>query len=196
MNYPEILKGRVATYKCSGTIYSKGVYHLRWVWIDTTWSSLEAESDWFGFETLEECIEDHRVHVEKLHAIRYGETISQSLPVPAGEVGELVARLRRASDGASAMGWEQDSWIIARAAALLEQRHAAPVPVAVVNRLPGSEDCDTQGRCWMGYEDVHVNGLNQSCKTWFWTLEHFSMLDEYSHWLPYSSISLPTSELG
>lgn len=160
MNYPEILKGRVATYKCSGTIYSKGVYHLRWVWIDTTWSSLEAESDWFGFETLEECIEDHRVHVEKLHAMRHGGTISQLLPLPEGEVAELVELVEWLREEAHYQGSPPEerpsaASRLTRAADLLEQqatayaicererlhqstkaanleieRHPAPVPVA------------------------------------------------------------------
>jgi hypothetical protein len=37
------------------------------------------------------------------------------------------------------MGWEQDSWIIARAAELLAQRHPAPVPVPVADALIKAE---------------------------------------------------------
>lgn len=61
-------------------------------------------------------------------------TVSATQPPAEGEVAELVDRLRRASDGASAMGWEQDSWAIARAAELLQRQHPTPVPVS--ERLP------------------------------------------------------------
>ena len=30
-------------------------------------------------------------------------------------------------------------------------RHAAPVPVPVSERLPRPEDCDAEGRCWVGH---------------------------------------------
>jgi hypothetical protein len=49
-------------------------------------------------------------------AARAESALAQPAPPAEGEVGELVNRLRRASDGASAMGWEQDAWTIARAA--------------------------------------------------------------------------------
>jgi hypothetical protein len=38
------------------------------------------------------------------------------------------------------MGWEQDSWVIARAADLLEQRHPTPVPVAEPEPEAGPTD--------------------------------------------------------
>lgn len=186
MNYPEILKGRVATYKCSGTIYSKGVYHLRWVWIDTTWSSLEAESDWFGFETLEECIEDHRVHVEKLHAMRHGGTISQLLPLPEGEVADEARYLaRELRDQADDLSPSLELFGLMHSAAdLLEQRHPMPIPVS--KRLPGPEDCDEEGRCWWGLEE---SDDYEAC----WTLRKMNGIPfDNTRWIPAQSLPTPS----
>jgi len=60
---------------------------------------------------------------------RYG----RPAPVPAGEVAELVARLR---DRQTVPLLEERD----RAAALLEQRHPAPVPVAVSVEREGAND--------------------------------------------------------
>lgn len=191
MNYPEILKGRVATYKCSGTTYSKGVYHLRWVWIDTTWSSLEAESDWFGFETLEECIEDHRVHVEKLHAMRHGGTISQLLPLPEGEVADEARYLaRELRDQADDLDPSLELFELMHSAAdLLEQRHPMPIPVS--KRLPGPEDCDAGGKCWW-FNPGQPAMSNPHIATSSWRL--CRMLNGKpmgTHWTPANSLPLP-----
>ena len=69
-------------------------------------------------------------------------------------------------------------------------------PVPISERLPGPEDCDAEGKCWMGYWDSHVNGLGHSHKTWFWTLEDLSMVDEHTHWLPHHALPLPSGEVG
>ena len=78
---------------------------------------------------------------------------------------------------------------LAHATELLQRQHLQPVPVS--ERLPGPEECDAEGRCWMGYWDSHTNGLGNCHKTWFWTLEDLSMVDEYTHWLPAHALPLP-----
>lgn len=92
-------------------------------------------------------------------------------PAPAGEVAELVDRLRRASDGASAMGWEQDSWVIARAADLLEQRHPTPVPGGMIPveywdidsgaRIVTEPSEEGPGGCWVVLNSRYVNPLDE-----------------------------------
>jgi hypothetical protein len=125
-------------------------------------------------------------------AARAESALAQPAPPAEGEVGELVNRLRRASDGASAMGWEQDAWTIARAAELLQQRHPEPVPVR--ERLPGPEDCTTNPR----------NGRGQWCWGWVqhdqppysgrWRMMLREWLsDEAVAWLPATALPLPSS---
>ena len=67
-------------------------------------------------------------------------------PAPAGEVGELIEGLKMISDGMDAMGHESDSWFVARAADLLEQRQSVPLPVTVSERLPWSTEPNISGR--------------------------------------------------
>jgi hypothetical protein len=115
------------------------------------------------------------------------------VPAPqpaAGEVGELIEGLKLISDGMDAMGHESDSWFVARAADLLEQRHPAPVPVS--ERLPGPEDCDGEGRCW-------VHQPHEACpESPAWEL----MLAKYASpnygatcWLPANALPLPAWEV-
>jgi len=70
--------------------------------------------------------------------------------------------------------------------ALLQQQQPQPVPVS--ERLPGPEDCDAEGRCWMlskckpewrliSAEDPGVPHLRYA----------------FSHWLPAQALPLPTT---
>ena len=64
----------------------------------------------------------------------------------------------------------------------LEQRHPSPVPVS--ERLPGPEDCDAEGRCWLHLPDMGTEPL--------WRLTDPSMRSRYhSHWLPSTALPLP-----
>ena len=77
-----------------------------------------------------------------------------------------------------------------RAATLLQQQ-AAPVPVS--ERLPGPEDCDAEGRCWLG-------GRQMSSETPTWLFgypgwaERFP--DVHHFWLPANALPLPAPEGG
>jgi hypothetical protein len=114
--------------------------------------------------------------------------VPAALPAPeVGEVGELVARLRN-----------RDRWTqltdaqVDRAATLLQQVSApapAVAPVAVSERLPGPEDCDEDGFCWMGY-GYKLPGVDEKDSYAMWML----MPSEESSgkvWAPASAIPLP-----
>jgi hypothetical protein len=69
-------------------------------------------------------------------ASRWRLALPSPEPVEPGELGELLEGLRLISDGMSALGHELDSWVVARAATLLEQQAAPPVPVVVSKPQP------------------------------------------------------------
>ena len=71
----------------------------------------------------------------------------------------------------------------------LEARPAIQ-PVAVSERLPGAEDCDSEGRCWVGYavsKDALEAGYNPS-----WELCKFHPPDEV--WLPHWTLPVPAPD--
>ena len=74
-------------------------------------------------------------------------------------------------------------WHIANA--LLQHQH--PQPVAASERLPGPEDCDEQGRCWMFDDQL---GLPS------WTLIRVqgASLDSDMHWLPANALPTPEAQ--
>ena len=97
-------------------------------------------------------------------------------PPAAGEVAELVAKLRRLA-AQNPLGTADPT--ITRAAELLERQQPQPVPVS--ERLPGPEDCDALGDCWWYAEDYG------------WELQDREHpLGECTHWLPANAIPLPT----
>jgi hypothetical protein len=64
---------------------------------------------------------------------------------------------------------------------------AQPEPVPVSERLPGPEDCDSEGRCWVGYavpKDDLETEYNPS-----WELCKFHPPDEV--WLPHWALPMP-----
>ena len=87
-----------------------------------------------------------RAALKRLHELENKADLSPAPPAPKpadGEVGELVADLRMMASQAAEACQFTDAENLSRAAALLEQRHPAPVPVA--ERLPGPGDCDAEG---------------------------------------------------
>ena len=89
-------------------------------------------------------------------------------PPAEGEVAELIAQLRSRHYGPAALD---------RAAELLE-RHAAPVPVPVAERLPEPKDCDAEERCWL----LAPRWILPPC--------------EMTHWLPAHALPLPAPQGG
>ena len=88
----------------------------------------------------------------------------------------------QALDGYSALATFRD--VAARARAALAEQSVGPTPIPVANRLPGSEDCDTEGRCW-----------------WFdsgtWIFLSFSQgfsWGRITHWLPANALPVPAND--
>ena len=97
---------------------------------------------------------------------------------------EQVAQVRAILDGEA----------IAYARAVLARLgRPTPQPVAVSERLPGPEDCNEQGRCWLG-------GCQMGSGTTTWLLgypawaERFP--DVHRFWLPANALPLPAPEGG
>ena len=97
---------------------------------------------------------------------------------------EQVAQVRAILDGEA----------IAYARAVLARwGHPTPQPVAVSERLPGPEDCNEQGRCWLGGRQ-----MGSGTPTWLlgypaWA-ERFP--DVHRFWLPANALPLPAPEGG
>lgn len=119
---------------------------------------------------------------------------------PEGEVAELVEFLRiygdHVLDDYGDVG-EHDQ--LTRAADLLEQLAAvapAVVPVAVSERLPGTEDCDAEGRCWQW--TPFEEGTNFPAPG-DWGLQLGEWLSnvrcQTTHWLPAHALPLPQGEV-
>jgi hypothetical protein len=104
-------------------------------------------------------------------------------PQPAdGEVAELVEWLRRST------GCADESFIDLRAADLLE-RLSPPQPIPVSERLPGPEDCDAEGRCWLcGKVEGDWRLLNPE-KSGVPQLKYC-----FSHWLPAHALPVPAND--
>ena len=107
-------------------------------------------------------------------------------PVPAeGEVAEVMGLFRRWAEAYPDSVIVDPYWLT-RAADLLE-RQAARVPVSVSERLPGPEDCDSHGWCWVLYS-AHST----------WTLEppygQDGMPTGWTHWLPTHALPIPSVE--
>ena len=85
-----------------------------------------------------------------------------------------------------------DPRVLARAV-LARWGRPTPQPVAVSERLPGPEDCDEQGRCWLGGHQI-----GSGTPTWLlgypaWA-ERFP--DVHRFWLPANALPLPAPEGG
>lgn len=67
---------------------------------------------------------------------------------------------------------------------------STPVPVPVVERLPGAEDCDGEGRCWFLSFPFEYSRMT-------WSLEDrtYGCNAGFSHWLPANALPLPAREV-
>jgi hypothetical protein len=104
-------------------------------------------------------------------------------PQPAdGEVAELVAWLRKSITHFDLEEYPEKCAKFTRAADLLE-RLSPPQPIPVSERLPGSEDCDAEGRCWWYGEGGDMVG---------WTLDaEGPSYYRAKYWLPARTVLAP-----
>jgi hypothetical protein len=114
------------------------------------------------------------------------------LPVPPadGEVAELISKLQRLCADLDYDDRGDDAGCCYRAAELLQRQ--APVPVSVSERLPGPEDCDAEGRCW-------VHQPHEACPespAWELMLAKYASANyEAVCWLPANALPLPQGEV-
>ena len=110
-------------------------------------------------------------------------------PVAEGPTDEELWAL--GSDDFRANYYPTDAIAFARAV-LARWGRPTPQPVAVSERLPGPEDCDEQGRCWLWERDCGYNGRKWALVNRDWSL---SQSDEdlfvYTHWLPANALPIP-----
>jgi hypothetical protein len=122
------------------------------------------------------------------------EPASVALQPSDEEVAELVAELNRICFDVA----PRDADTITRAATLLQQQAApSPVvaPVPASERLPGPEDCDEQGRCWLWERDCGYSGCKWALVDRTWSLSQSDEdLSVYTHWLAAHALPLPTPE--
>lgn len=112
----------------------------------------------------------------------------RSAPAPAGEVAELVTWLRDVAASNERIGATQAAVQLTRVADLLEQHQAAPVPVAVSERLPGANDVEAKLRyCWW---------WNQEQDVWMYGDASHADHSVYTHWLPAHALPLPSGEVA
>ena len=104
-------------------------------------------------------------------------------PPAAGEVAAALIELRSTVMGLGQMGMYVAAQRVERAADLLRRHHPQPVPVS--ERLPGPEDCDAEGRCWMF----------DPCDRGWWCYREALPSDgdpePFTHWLPHWALPVP-----
>ena len=77
-------------------------------------------------------------------------------------------------------------------AAIARWGRPTPQPVAVSERLPGLEDCDEQGRCWLWERDCGYTGRKWALVDRAWSLSQSDEdLSVYTHWLPANALPTP-----
>jgi hypothetical protein len=105
----------------------------------------------------------------------------EALPEPQGPTDEELDELYYSSGGVI-NAFARAVWSRAQTS------RPAIEPVPVSERLPGPEDCDAEGRCWIGssptYEDDNFNSS--------WELSPFTHGD--THWLPHWVLPVPGVE--
>ena len=73
----------------------------------------------------------------------------------------------------------------------------APQPVPVSERLPGPEDCDVEGRCWLWERYCGYSGCKWALVDRTWSLSQSDEdLSVYTHWLPFHALPLPEQEVS
>ena len=107
---------------------------------------------------------------------RAGAALDLAQPEPEGPTDDELLAMR----SWSSHGHTFDSDLVDYARAVLTRfGRPTPQPVAVSERLPGPEDCDTEDSCW--WFDPHADGA--------WYVDTFQSC--YTHWLPANALPTP-----
>jgi hypothetical protein len=116
--------------------------------------------------------------------------LAQPEPEAVGEAAELVEWLYKSSREWRDLGQYDEGAKCHRAAEFLA-RYARPAiqPVPVSERLPGAEDCDAEGRCWLCGNVEGDWRLMDPANTGVPQLKYC-----FSHWLPAHALPLHTSQ--
>lgn len=132
---------------------------------------------------LDEVVEDEKRLIQRTRA-------ALAQPEPQGPTDKQLlgcmlkaAALVPGGQCAGILNWDKEAITAARAV-LARFGHLAIKPVPISDRLPGAQDCDAHGWCWVLYGHYAT-----------WTLE--PPLDSnrqpcgWSHWLPATALPLP-----
>lgn len=125
-------------------------------------------------------------HLERIRGI---EAQPESAGPTLDDIWELCEELgfELGIDGANEEESVNFLWEIARAV-LARWGRPAPQPVPVSERLPGAEDCDAEGRCWIHMPDT---GTAPS-----WRLVDPREIGPYhTHWLPANALPIPSESV-
>ena len=108
---------------------------------------------------------------------------------------ELHKELEKRCELSDFVNTPEEDRLLDRSAAALRAAlaHPTPQPVAVSERLPGPEDCDAEGRCWLGGHQ-----MGSETRTWLlgypaWA-ERFP--DVHHFWLPAHALPIPEAING
>ena len=124
-------------------------------------------------------IEDNGYGISDLEALLRRASTALAQPKPQGPTDEDLWELYDDMGGDP----EDCAWCSTYARAVLARwGRPAIEPVPVAERLPGPEDCDAGGCCWVASED---------CPAWHRVSRHF---DAWHYWLPHHALPVPQQE--
>ena len=156
-----------------------------------------------GFHYRSELIEDagqaHQLMMTFLqrHTLMHPEVVEQEAaqpqpeePIPESELADMWNQQADLfNQWESLDSGEQLEWAQARAIARWGRPAIKPVPLS--ERLPGPEDCDAEGHCWLfrvaldGVGDWHQKKPHPSAES--------SQFFRETHWLPHWALPVPVS---
>lgn len=130
---------------------------------------------------------------ESTNLARAAALLEQLIPPqpPSDEVAEHARWLNFEAEQALKAGRYFPAEMLTRAADLLEQL-SPPQPIPVSERLPGPEDCDAGGRCWIYMPDIRMPDIG-TMPSWRLTYP-YDIGPYHTHWLPFNALPLPSAD--
>ena len=128
---------------------------------------------------------------------RWGRPAAEPVPEPTDEaLANFTAWFCRNYPGPDTLihrpEWHAPKVFRAASDAIARWGRPTPQPVAVSERLPGPEDCDEQGRCWLWERDCGYSGCKWALVDRTWSLSQSDEdLSVYTHWLPANALPTP-----